>query len=90
MPCADLSSKLVDAQNPNGNLYPQELHDSIGGKLTAIKYSLENDILKLICLMDLVNSLTIYFYRLRHRLYGKRSEFTSWKFTLRFFDDLGL
>ncbi|MEA1947698.1 MAG: PAS domain S-box protein [Thermodesulfobacteriota bacterium] len=37
----DLSSKLVDAQESERKLVSQELHDSIGGKLTAIKYSLE-------------------------------------------------
>ena len=37
----DLSSRLVDAQESERKLVSQELHDSIGGKLTAIKYSLE-------------------------------------------------
>jgi len=37
----DLSSRLVDAQESERKLISQELHDSIGGKLTAMKYSLE-------------------------------------------------
>jgi PAS domain S-box-containing protein len=37
----DLSSRLVNAQESERKLVSQELHDGIGGKLTAIKYSLE-------------------------------------------------
>lgn len=37
----DLSSRLVNAQESERKLVSHELHDSIGGKLTAIKYSLE-------------------------------------------------
>jgi len=37
----DLSSRLVNAQESERRLVSQELHDGIGGKLTAIKYSLE-------------------------------------------------
>jgi PAS domain S-box-containing protein len=37
----ELSSRLVNAQESERKLVSQELHDSIGGKLTAIKYSLE-------------------------------------------------
>jgi signal transduction histidine kinase len=36
-----LSSRLVNAQESERKLVSQELHDGIGGKLTAIKYSLE-------------------------------------------------
>jgi len=43
----DLSARLVDAQETERKLISQELHDSIGGKLTAIKYSLEKIILEL-------------------------------------------
>ncbi len=37
----NLSSRLVDAQESERKRVSHELHDSIGGKLTAIKYSLE-------------------------------------------------
>lgn len=37
----ELSSRLVNAQESERKLVSQELHDGIGGKLTAIKYSLE-------------------------------------------------
>ncbi|MCJ7540109.1 MAG: PAS domain S-box protein [Desulfobacterales bacterium] len=43
----DLSSRLVDAQESERKLVSQELHDGIGGKLTAIKYSLEKIIFEL-------------------------------------------
>lgn len=43
----DLSSRLVDAQETERKLISQELHDSIGGKLTATKYSLEKIISEL-------------------------------------------
>jgi len=36
-----LSSKLIGAQERERKLVSQDLHDSIGGKLTGIKYSLE-------------------------------------------------
>jgi PAS domain S-box-containing protein len=37
----NLSSRLVDAQESERKRVSHELHDSIGGKLTAIKYSIE-------------------------------------------------
>lgn len=37
----DLSSRLVNAQESERKFVSQELHDGVGGKLTAIKYSLE-------------------------------------------------
>ncbi len=37
----DLSSRVVNAQELERKHVSQDLHDSIGGKLTAIKYSLE-------------------------------------------------
>jgi len=36
-----LSSRLIDSQEKERKLVSQDLHDSIGGKLTGIKYSLE-------------------------------------------------
>jgi PAS domain S-box-containing protein len=39
-----ISAKLITAQEKERKLISQELHDSIGGKLTGIKYSLENTI----------------------------------------------
>lgn len=43
----ELSARLVDAQEIERKLISQELHDGIGGKLTAIKYSLEKIISEL-------------------------------------------
>jgi PAS domain S-box-containing protein len=37
----DLSSRLIDAQEMERKIVSQDLHDSIGGKLTGLKYSLE-------------------------------------------------
>jgi PAS domain S-box-containing protein len=37
----ELSSRLVDRQESERKFVAQELHDGIGGKLTAIKYSIE-------------------------------------------------
>lgn len=37
-----LSTKLVDAREKERKHIAQDLHDSIGGKLTGLKYSLEN------------------------------------------------
>jgi PAS domain S-box-containing protein len=37
----DLSSRLINAQEMERKLVSQDLHDSIGGKLTGLKYSLE-------------------------------------------------
>ncbi|MGD2186736.1 MAG: sensor histidine kinase, partial [Desulfobacterales bacterium] len=37
----DLSSRLINAQERERKIVSQDLHDSIGGKLTGIKYSLE-------------------------------------------------
>jgi signal transduction histidine kinase len=39
---ADLSNQLVDAQELERKRIAQDLHDSVGQSLTAIKYSLEN------------------------------------------------
>jgi PAS domain S-box-containing protein len=36
-----LSSQLMNAQESERKIFSQDLHDSIGGKLTGIKYSLE-------------------------------------------------
>jgi signal transduction histidine kinase len=36
-----LSSRLIDTQERERKIVSQDLHDSIGGKLTGIKYSLE-------------------------------------------------
>jgi PAS domain S-box-containing protein len=36
-----LSSRLINAQESERKIFSQDLHDSIGGKLTGIKYSLE-------------------------------------------------
>jgi PAS domain S-box-containing protein len=37
----DLSSRLINAQETERKIVSQDLHDSIGGKLTGLKYSLE-------------------------------------------------
>jgi signal transduction histidine kinase len=37
----ELSSRLINAQEIERKIVSQDLHDSIGGKLTGIKYSLE-------------------------------------------------
>jgi PAS domain S-box-containing protein len=37
----DLSSRLINAQEMERKFVSQDLHDSIGGKLTGLKYSLE-------------------------------------------------
>jgi signal transduction histidine kinase len=37
----DLSSRLISAQEKDRQLVSQDLHDSIGGKLTGIKYGME-------------------------------------------------
>ena len=42
-----LSSRLIGAQERERRLISQDLHDSIGGKLTGIKYGLESVIAKL-------------------------------------------
>jgi PAS domain S-box-containing protein len=36
-----MSSQLINAQESERKIFSQDLHDSIGGKLTGIKYSLE-------------------------------------------------
>jgi len=41
-----LSSRLVEAQEDERRLVARELHDSIGGKLTAIKYGIEKKLSK--------------------------------------------
>jgi PAS domain S-box-containing protein len=54
----DLSSRLINAQETERKIVSQDLHDSIGGKLTGIKYSLEKIIFDLENVSDSVkNSL---------------------------------
>jgi PAS domain S-box-containing protein len=43
----DLSSRLINAQEMERKIVSQDLHDSIGGKLTGLKYSLEKIISEL-------------------------------------------
>jgi PAS domain S-box-containing protein len=43
----DLSSRLINAQEMQRKIISQDLHDSIGGKLTGLKYSLEKIIFDL-------------------------------------------
>jgi PAS domain S-box-containing protein len=43
----DLSSRLINAQEMERKIVSQDLHDSIGGKLTGLKYSLEKVIFDL-------------------------------------------
>jgi PAS domain S-box-containing protein len=43
----DLSSRLINAQEMERKIISQDLHDSIGGKLTGLKYSLEKIIFDL-------------------------------------------
>jgi PAS domain S-box-containing protein len=42
-----MSSQLINAQESERKIFSQDLHDSIGGKLTGIKYSLEKIISEL-------------------------------------------
>jgi len=40
----DLPSRLIDAQETERKIVSQEIHDSIGGKITGIKYALEKNL----------------------------------------------
>ena len=51
-----LSSRLVDQQESERKFVAQELHDGIGGKLTAIKYSIEKIVNELHHKKELIES----------------------------------